>query len=199
MTNHDADRETRRWKVYGDRLTRSSINGDFGGADEDFWVRSDPQPLADAVNADYDRLERERDALSHEVTALRQWKETLIDAAVVHWCLTEENKDDPYKMLMDVCNTVVEWENDPAISETAAKRQDELTALRTALTEAQAALDKLAKGDSHSEALAEDRHCPACRASLDFEKHDSDCYIIAALAAAAKPEAPRGRIIPNDY
>jgi hypothetical protein len=47
-----------------------------------------------------------------------------------------------------------------------------------------AALERAAAGDSHAEAIAEETHCPGCRASLEFEKHRAGCYLVDALEAA---------------
>lgn len=44
------------------------------------------------------------------------WQDAMVDEAIVTWCLTEENKDDPEQMLRDIIATNIAWDRDPQIS-----------------------------------------------------------------------------------
>lgn len=53
------------------------------------------------------------------------WRNVLTDAAVNNWCLTDENADDPRKMLDAIIRANVAQAIDPAISADAQRLQRE--------------------------------------------------------------------------
>lgn len=63
-----------------------------------------------------------------EVKVLQEWKDRLVDEAVVSWVLSESNKDDPKKMINDIICWHVQVALDPAVSETAAKWVEQIKA-----------------------------------------------------------------------
>lgn len=50
---------------------------------------------------------------------LARWKRVLETEAFNTWCLTEDNKNDPLQMIIDIATTHVAWTLDPAISPNA--------------------------------------------------------------------------------
>jgi hypothetical protein len=52
-----------------------------------------------------------------------KWKETLLDQGVVCWVLTDKNKDDPKRLINDLCCRAADEALDPAISDAARKLQ----------------------------------------------------------------------------
>lgn len=60
-----------------------------------------------------------RECAIARIVELNTWKEALENEAVISWCYTEENKDDPRKMLDDIIYTSTTWALDPAISSDA--------------------------------------------------------------------------------
>jgi hypothetical protein len=52
-----------------------------------------------------------------------KWKETLLDQGVVCWVLTDKNKDDPKRLINDLCCRSADEALDPLISEGAQKLQ----------------------------------------------------------------------------
>lgn len=55
---------------------------------------------------------------------LRKWKDSLTDEAVIDWCLSDKNINDPRQMIKDIIawNTMVAL--DPCVSEDAVKLRD---------------------------------------------------------------------------
>lgn len=55
---------------------------------------------------------------------LRRWKDTLVDVAICDWCLSDDNYNDPRKMI----NSIIAWNTmialDPCVSEDAVKLRD---------------------------------------------------------------------------
>lgn len=102
-------------------------------------------PSADAafhLHQELVTLEARATAAEAERDEATRWKDTLLDSAVIHWCMTTENKDDPYKLLTAILNTAIEWDNDPAISERAANQSAKLAAAEERL---QVAVDGLTR------------------------------------------------------
>lgn len=125
--------------------------------------------------------------------AAEQWKEALIDEAVNYWCLNEENKDNPHLMLRDVIMTVIEWENDPAISEPAAKRKEALEAAERELATAhQQVIGTKALEDEvlalAKRAEAAERERDEARQLLDDTTTQLTCGVMAAYAMLAMHE-----------
>lgn len=84
-------------------------------------------PVLDAIIADH--------TTAALVPGLLAWRDHITDEAVMYWCLTEENQNNPKQMLMDIIQTAIQWENDPAISESATKRAELVAGLLAALRE----------------------------------------------------------------
>lgn len=65
----------------------------------------------------------QRNALEKRLAQADRWKQAILDAGVVHWTLTDENADDPEKLIQDTVQRIIMEAADPAISELAAKLQ----------------------------------------------------------------------------
>lgn len=64
--------------------------------------------------------------LTAAVTEMLRWKDAVIDAGVVNWTLSTENKDDPRKAINDLLCQVRLESLDPAISKPAAEWRDRI-------------------------------------------------------------------------
>lgn len=71
--------------------------------------------------------------LREEVSDLKRWKDTLIDCLVVDWCLNEKTANDPRAAIDALIAWNLQIHDDPAVSESARKRQEEVQRLKAAL------------------------------------------------------------------
>ena len=58
--------------------------------------------------------------LAETRTTALAWKEAVIDALVIHWCLNKENRDDPRRAISDLLTINAAWALDERISKAAA-------------------------------------------------------------------------------
>lgn len=83
--------------------------------------------------------------LRAQLAAAEEWKSEVQNAAIIHWCLTNDNENDPKKMLPALIKTATDWALDPRISSEAQALVD---MLRPQLEAAEAERDLLRDSNS---------------------------------------------------
>jgi len=82
-----------------------------------------------------DRLVEEYSSYKMKCRELEGWKQAVIDAAVINWTLTKENKDDPRKAINDLLVMAEQQALDPLISKPAAELHNRIKELEEKLND----------------------------------------------------------------
>jgi hypothetical protein len=70
------------------------------------------------------------EAAEQQVAALQEWKDAVIDAAVVDWIYTKEHETNPRKAVNDLLAWQAKLALDPAVSKEAHDLHEQIAALR---------------------------------------------------------------------
>src|SRR3990167_9573477 len=96
--------------IHGLRLGTATVVGRYDSAIE-----------KNKLHNEFSRLQARVAELEDARAVAETWKQAITDVAVLHWVLSEDNANDPRKMLDDIYRQILTEVNDPEISRIAAK------------------------------------------------------------------------------
>jgi DNA repair exonuclease SbcCD ATPase subunit len=86
--------------------------------------------LKEECEQQHARVEAAEQRLAEVEAERDKWKDAVIDALVVDWCLNEETVNDPHKAIAALIEWNIKIHDDPAVSKSAYDRAMELASLK---------------------------------------------------------------------